>query len=681
MVETHGIARPSTQKLLKPLQSQLKAWAETPGLDPVQHDARSLAAKTIQRWAIARKADKRWDDVLALPACGLSSIPPLPKGVRYVDLSGNKMTVLTGLQDLPKSLITLDLSGNPFEQVKMHSFILENWKTQVILGATNLKDDIKKQIRSAVPGVDFRPVPSVLFAASNAPVGLATQLTDEVYGAKHDLVGTQGGIRNVELPSESNSPSQTPIRVYRRLADAADTNGADRPARPSSARSDTVASDQHSAGASIGSSSAGVHTRDLSPVTPRTTTSTLERWRASQPWNASDASTLFRGDTTAFLPGNTPRNSIFRKAPLDKWAAEQSARGGRGMDAVSRIKHWVKAYSADSSHADIPLDLSELGLNELPPELPEGLKHLRFHGNKLIKVPPLHSLPKELKTLDVDGNPIQEFSDDSLNKNRGGLLITIDPHFLLEGEDAHLHFDNSREIGPRYFTPENNLHEALAAWCSRGSDDDVVSRIEVSDRIRDYIAISPNRENEVPLDLSGFGLTSMPPLPTWIKAVNFDNNRLPEIPSLHDLPPKVDLSLFGNPITSLPENFMTTYSAHSDVHISMRPDLLPRDTLAALQRHIAQADYAGPKISFATAYDRNEMPEPAGAKSPETQDPPARQRPPHRPMGPRPMPLHGEKFSKDQASLGDLIVQFPNPPSNGRVEVRHPKFPRQGRNR
>lgn len=741
MVETHRMARPSTPKLLKPFRRQLKSWVQTPGLDPEQRKARSLAAKRIQGWVDNRKADKRWDDVLGLPGFGLSSIPPLPKGVRSVDLSGNKMTVLTGLQDLPKSLTTLDLSGNPFEQVEMSGFILKNRRAEVKLGATNLGDDTRKLIETVAPNLKFGPAPANLarqmeewatrerndqndFAAaarrdlherfmqansagnpkepvppvavSGAPGArhrddaLAAALKDWANNAEDDQVAVRVEILHDYLHLERGSTSEARAHALKELSarmsafinssPSAGSSGSNRPGRSDSAPSGVTTAEQLSARTPARASRSVSHAHDSSSPASNSPASTLARLRASQSSSLHGASLpSLRRSATASVTENSSRDVTLPEARWGQWAARQSEQGGRGGDAVNRIRNWVNGYRANPGHADIPLDLSELGLNELPPELPEGLQHLRFHGNKLTKVPPLHSLPERLRTLDVDGNPIEEFSDDSLNKNRGGLVITIDDTFLMEGEDEAFHFDQSRKGGPKYLTPQNAFRNAMETWCSLGSDDEVASRIEASDRInRHIIANTRNRESKVPLDLSGLGLTSIPPLPRWIKAVNFDNNRLPEIPPLHDLPPKVDLSLLGNPIAGLPENFMTTYSAHSDVHISMRPDLLPPDTLAALQRHIAQADYAGPKISFATAYDRNEAPEPAGAKSVETQDPPARQRPPRRPMGPRPMPPRGENFSNAQASLGELIGQFPKPPSNGRLEVQHPKIPRTG---
>ncbi len=74
---------------------------------------------------------------------------------------------------------------------------------------------------------------------------------------------------------------------------------------------------------------------------------------------------------------------------------------------------------------------------------------------------------------------------------------------------------------------------------------------EVVSRIKAWLASDRNQE----LNLSGLGLTSLPPLPADLKKLNAANNLLSSLPE--QLPPLLELNVRGNQLRRLPEELPT----------------------------------------------------------------------------------------------------------------------------
>jgi hypothetical protein len=133
---------------------------------------------------------------------------------------------------------------------------------------------------------------------------------------------------------------------------------------------------------------------------------------------------------------------------LQNWIGQGAAQGGNRAEVVSRIMKWRR--NSIRSDDDLPLDLSNLDLNEIPPWLPSNLTTFNFENNRLTQAPLLSSLPRSLLTLNLDGNPIEQLSPDYLSMNRGDLIITIDGARLNKLDRRNLALANEEKTGPIY---------------------------------------------------------------------------------------------------------------------------------------------------------------------------------------------------------------------------------------
>jgi hypothetical protein len=149
---------------------------------------------------------------------------------------------------------------------------------------------------------------------------------------------------------------------------------------------------------------------------------------------------------------------------LQNWIGQGAAQGGNRAEAVSRIMKWRR--NSIRSDDDLPLDLSNLNLNEIPPWLPSNLTTFNFENNRLTQAPLLSSLPRSLLTLNLDGNPIEQLSPDYLSMNRGDLIITIDGARLNKLDRRNLALANEEKTGPIYvirdLKPEGNSKRSIS---------------------------------------------------------------------------------------------------------------------------------------------------------------------------------------------------------------------------
>ncbi|WP_194721921.1 hypothetical protein [Noviherbaspirillum malthae] len=133
------------------------------------------------------------------------------------------------------------------------------------------------------------------------------------------------------------------------------------------------------------------------------------------------------------------------EAGLKSWVQNGGAHGGRREEAVNRIRDW--SGNLDGRNLFLPLDLSGLDLNELPPHLPGALKHLQLRNNRLATLPPRELLPAGLLSLDARGNPVTALPDDGRSDRRFTLHIKVDvDHLSVDSIAARL----ERKTGPVY---------------------------------------------------------------------------------------------------------------------------------------------------------------------------------------------------------------------------------------
>lgn len=141
----------------------------------------------------------------------------------------------------------------------------------------------------------------------------------------------------------------------------------------------------------------------------------------------------------------------------------------------------------------------------------------------------------------------------------------------------------------------------LDEWARSGPGSETAAREAAADRI---IAHANAGLRKRPLDLSGLQLSDFPPgIPEWTRSINFQGNRLREMPPVASLPPNAELNLLDNAITGLPADWDTIESA---VTITFNPESLPMATRIALEARFDQDDYEGPKFKYPAGIRRNQ---------------------------------------------------------------------------
>ena len=283
-------------------------------------------------------------------------------------------------------------------------------------------------------------------------------------------------------------------------------------------------------------------------------------------------SALRRGQAAPTL-GTLP---LSYDAQLAQWesaapAGEEAAR----RTAVERVQRVVGKWLTSK------LDLSELGLTSLPP-LPDKLKHLIAHGNRLTALPVLPSsltilsafnnrlmalpeLPSKLDTLCVSDNaltalPVLPQSLESLSADNN--LLQIFPIYPKKLRNISI---NENPFDPAFCPPRelyydfycDTLTKRIRAWQSKHpqiADQTIdqsfqayIARLvhwvhdapagEMDGRRKAVYKILVEVRNRPPdpqltLDFNGLGLTSLPELPARLKRLYCCTNQLTILPEL-----------------------------------------------------------------------------------------------------------------------------------------------------
>ncbi|WP_192805039.1 NEL-type E3 ubiquitin ligase domain-containing protein [Noviherbaspirillum aerium] len=428
-------------------------------------------------------------------------------------------------------------------------------------------------------------------SAGEADVGPKIEIHDEVMGLLgQPTVESAGQVSHAAtgnlpaVPDAAGAPASRrsarrqatmPTRAAKASGDSFETTESDR-ATSSSAGKDRGVSD--SSRASLASSG----------------TSTAERLKA-----------LYKMAGKAFNPTllrPLPVPPLPAQAVWDNWIGLPGQHRGQRKEAVDRIKAWSRDPQNAANHE--PLILSGLDLDEIPPRLPKNLANLQFKNNRLNELPALSSLPEGLLTLNLEGNPVRKLSPDSLDEARNRLIITIDNTFLPDDvKEQHC-----TDKGPIYSFQNHNhalLKAELKQWVDSSPGNEREKRKIAVGRIESYVTNPPwlGRTQLSPLDLSGLSLTTIPPLPAWIRELHFQDNSLRAIPSLDQLPPDIQLRAFDNPIAELPPEFLTT---PSDIRIWLDPESLVEKTREALEEVFNKNTYKGPKVSYPSGVPKDQ---------------------------------------------------------------------------
>lgn len=359
---------------------------------------------------------------------------------------------------------------------------------------------------------------------------------------------------------------------------------------------------------------------------------------ADQPWTCADEARAKQ------LPRSRP--DTWQAYPA--WSAWADAAEGPELrrDAVGRLVRWVATGDVDA-----PLDLSGLGLTSLPPDVPDtairlnvarnglgtldrilptGLRELIADDNRLAAFPVGHRLkafsvarngltstPPGLSTtiekLNLSGNAIDRVDDALLQFWLSGCDVDIGGNPLPESDMAAL--DLMSKTGSDHWrgVPKNDtkrrtiLHpmgkpasmggekaeawQGYAAWSewARTKTSDGERRGEAMRRIMDWTA---DGNLSQPLDLSGLGLTSLPPhLPSRALTVKLDRNRLSASVEqvgevLQQLKLTTDISITHNGLTSLPRLGPNVKTLHADDNaIETLGGALPSDLVTITLRN------------------------------------------------------------------------------------------------
>lgn len=398
-----------TRKSYREYKQELDRWANVNCDNGKIDKARRDAAKRIIEWCEMRLKDNYWEYPLKLPEVGLYEIPPLPPGVQTVDLRENLITRLAGLGKLPESLARLDLTDNPFRKVDLEDVANINPSLIVHFKNTEFSPSEIRTIKSHSPNLlfeDSAPFVPVLNAVN--PTGI-------------------NGSANQSNASNSSSSEVSSLG-------------------PDSLRT--------SLGLSATSRESHVLSAADNAFVTRSTAAKLSARLKSTDASASMSKPISKPLPTIPQSGFVTANQGMRgevtlmPIELQNWIGQGAAQGGNRAEAVSRIMKWRR--NSIRSDDDLPLDLSNLDLNEIPPWLPSNLTTFNFENNRLTQAPLLSSLPRSLLTLNLDGNPIEQLSPDYLSMNRGDLIITIDGARLNKLDRRNLALANEEKTGPIY---------------------------------------------------------------------------------------------------------------------------------------------------------------------------------------------------------------------------------------
>jgi len=600
-------------------KQRLEHWANVQSDENAIDQSRRNAAKRIEGWCEMRLKDKRWENPLPLPSFNLHEIPPLPAGVRTVDLSGNRITALSGLGQLPESLVSLNLAGNPLSTMNRRDLASINRSMQVQLGSTQFTPETKRFIQKNAPNLKFETAAS---ERSGSVATVAPIPSSQSPGAFRTV--QEALLHWVQSAGDADVAARLDVyerfmRVNNRLADHPVETGRNDAARIASAAPDAEADKQNrillwreGVNAAGGEASSEIHgpvtdrrTRSTSPERqgrmskgsedrpslPLKTTgsksespavglpyTTSAEGRTSVSGNIGGASRpkpkplpIPPGTTIATVKLDVRSESAPMESELQTWIRQGASHGGDRKEAARRIMEWSRESTGPSD--DRPLDLSNLDLDDFPPRLPENLMVLQFKNNRLLQAPRLlSSLPQSLMTLNLEGNPIANLSADFLNKNRSNLIIRIDGTLLKEDDKEELALTANQNTGPIYVicNPEQERQkQTLNVWLKSGLPEESPARTAAFRKITawEVAAQKARQANETvpPLDLSAaqdeVKFSAMPPIPDGVSTLKVCNQGVESI-SIGHLPQSLGhIDLEGNPLRQIHDrNLPSSYT-------------------------------------------------------------------------------------------------------------------------
>lgn len=266
------------------------------------------------------------------------------------------------------------------------------------------------------------------------------------------------------------------------------------------------------------------------------------------------------------------------------------------LKTQSAIRELIeKSYSQGEN----TLDLSNQGIEELPPEIGQltNLKELDLSGNTLTKLPIEIGQLTNLEVLKLSGNRltrlpkslvrIQKLTILDLSNNQLSAVpveITTLKHLKGLNLTANYLVDLPVEIGNlvnlnTFYLSENRLSQLPVHFgslkqltsldISRNQFDTLPAEVSYLTNLRELI-VSGNRLTDLPsnlneliylkeLDLSRNRLSSVPSVViqlTSLDSLNLGNNALTDLPdNLVNLTNLTSINLQGNPFTELPESF------------------------------------------------------------------------------------------------------------------------------
>lgn len=249
--------------------------------------------------------------------------------------------------------------------------------------------------------------------------------------------------------------------------------------------------------------------------------------------------------------------------------AEHLGRNWAARQILTWLDHNQIGSSGTQGQAQL-LDLSArdgLRFSTMPP-IPDTVTELAV-GNQLLRTVEINQLPRNLRSLNLIANPLEEIGDRNLPDSLRNLIVNIGTTSTLP---AHVVRRLNSSSWPSYvvnlpgisrgdyrnkldhYKPEwDAVRESLQQWVDQGEADKSSREIAVQ-TLEMWLHQDQNQTADTPLDFGGLNLEQLPPV--WPNAriafIQAQGNRLQEIP-LSSLPPSLKfLNLTDNHIRAMP---------------------------------------------------------------------------------------------------------------------------------
>ncbi|TFW09718.1 hypothetical protein E4K72_04585 [Oxalobacteraceae bacterium OM1] len=137
--------------------------------------------------------------------------------------------------------------------------------------------------------------------------------------------------------------------------------------------------------------------------------------------------------------------------------------------------------------------------------------------------------------------------------------------------------------------PQDALRE-LSLWVNEGPADEIPAR-QTAARI---VHTAGDSDSVSPVNLSRMGLSSLPPMPPWIRDINASGNRLTVLP--RSLPPALtQLNAMNNRIDRVPPRLLEEISQAT---IALEGNPLVEGVQLEVEHAQRAPDYRGPRFAF-----------------------------------------------------------------------------------